>query len=57
VALFQDALRGRCQTGITGALQQDVCKIAERNVWAHGLGHTLGLVDNGIPMLTDHRDP
>ncbi len=57
VALFQDALRGRCEAGLTGALQQDVCESAERNVWAHEFGHTLGLVDNGIPMVTDHRDP
>jgi hypothetical protein len=57
VALFQDAIRERCRSGLTGALQQDVCKLAERNVWAHELGHTLGLVDNGIPMQTEHRDP
>jgi hypothetical protein len=57
VALFQDAIRERCQGGLTGALEQDVCKIAERNVWAHELGHTLGLVDNGVPMVTEHRDP
>jgi hypothetical protein len=57
VALFQDAIRARCQNGLTGALQQDVCKLAERSVWAHELGHTLGLVDNGIPMQTEHRDP
>lgn len=57
VALFQDAIRSRCQSGIAGALQQDICEIAERNVWAHELGHTLGLVDNGLPMVTNHRDP
>jgi hypothetical protein len=57
VALFQDAIRERCKSGLTGALEQDVCKVAERNVWAHELGHTLGLVDNGVPMVTDHRDP
>jgi hypothetical protein len=57
VALFEDTIRGRCQGGLIGALEQDVCKVAERNVWAHELGHTLGLVDNGIPMVTEHRDP
>jgi hypothetical protein len=57
VALFQDAIRGRCESGLLGALQSEICEIAERSVWAHELGHTLGLVDNGIPMLTNHRDP
>ncbi len=24
---------------------------------AHEIGHTLGLVDNGVPMVQDHEDP
>jgi hypothetical protein len=29
----------------------------ENVVLAHELGHLLGLVDNGIPMVDDHADP
>jgi hypothetical protein len=32
VALFQDAIRGRCESGLLGALQQEICEIAERSV-------------------------
>jgi hypothetical protein len=57
VALFQDSLRSNCEGGLLGGLQQEACEVAERNVWAHEIGHVIGLVDNGIPMQTDHRDP
>jgi hypothetical protein len=57
IALFQDSLRGNCDGGLLGGLQQDACEVAERNVWAHELGHVIGLVDNGVPMQTEHRDP
>jgi hypothetical protein len=56
IALFQDALRSNCEGGLFGGLEQDACEAAERNVWAHEMGHVIGLVDNGVPMQTDHRD-
>ncbi len=56
VALFQDAIRARC-SGSVGSLQGDVCELAERSVWAHELGHSIGLVDNGLAMVRDHKDP
>jgi hypothetical protein len=57
IALFQDAIRGPCASGVLGALQQENCEIAERNVWAHEIGHVIGLVDNGVTMGVAHRDP
>jgi hypothetical protein len=57
IALFQDPIRSPCSSGVLGALQQENCEIAERNVWAHELGHVIGLVDNGVVMGVDHRDP
>lgn len=57
IALFQDSLRQNCEGGLLGGFQQEACEVAERNVWAHEIGHVIGLVDNGIPMQTDHRDP
>jgi hypothetical protein len=56
IALFQDAIRSGCSGGVLGALSTDACQIAERNVWAHELGHVLGLVDNGLALQMDHRD-
>lgn len=57
IALFQDAIRSRCASGVLGALQTENCEAAERNVWAHEIGHVIGLVDNGVTMRVNHRDP
>jgi hypothetical protein len=56
IALFQDAIRSGCSGGLLGALSTDTCEIAERNVWAHELGHVIGLVENGLAPQSDHRD-
>jgi hypothetical protein len=56
IALFQDAIRSGC-SGVLGPLQTESCEVAERSVWAHELGHVIGLVDNGLPQQTPHRDP
>lgn len=56
IALFQDPIRSPCASGVLGSLQQENCEIAERNVWAHEIGHVIGLVDNGVTMGVDHRD-
>jgi hypothetical protein len=56
IALFQDAIRAGCSGGLLGALSTEACEIAERNVWAHEIGHIIGLVDNGIAQQTNHRD-
>jgi len=56
IALFQEQLRSACSGGLASALQNDVCSTAERNVWAHELGHVIGLVDNGVPLQSAHRD-
>ncbi len=56
IALFQDAIRSGCSGGVFGAISSESCEIAERNVWAHELGHVIGLVDNGLSLQTNHRD-
>jgi hypothetical protein len=40
-----------------GALTDTLCAQTEYLVWSHELGHVLGLVDFGLPMVMDHRDP
>lgn len=56
IALFQDAIRSGCSGGLLGPFSTDACEIAERNVWAHEIGHVIGLVDNGLPSRVNHRD-
>lgn len=57
IALFQDAIRSGCSGGLLGSLSSEACEVAERNVWAHEIGHVIGLVDNGLAQQTNHRDP
>ncbi len=53
-ALFMDGIEDTCATfGLGDAL----CEKAELWVLTHEIGHVLGLVNNGVPMLTDHEDP
>lgn len=54
IVMFHESLRRACQSDpILGA---DVCREAQYLVWLHEVGHTLGLVDNGLDMVTPHRD-
>jgi hypothetical protein len=55
IALFQDAIRSGC-SGVFGPLQTATCELAERSVWAHEIGHVLGLVENGLAQQVPHRD-
>jgi hypothetical protein len=56
IALFQESIRAGCSGGLLGGLSAQACEIAERSVWAHEIGHVLGLVDNGLTQQTPHRD-
>jgi hypothetical protein len=56
IALFQDAIRAGCSRGLVGSLPDGTCEVAERNVWAHEIGHVIGLVDNGLAQQSPHRD-
>jgi hypothetical protein len=56
MAIYKESLQGSC-TGGLGAIEEQLCRDAEKAIWTHEVGHTIGLVDNGLPMVTDHRDP
>ncbi|HCP48233.1 MAG TPA: hypothetical protein DIU15_19495 [Deltaproteobacteria bacterium] len=43
--------------GVSGPLVDMICPLAEATVAVHEVGHMLGLVDNGIAMVADHKDP
>ena len=54
VVIFSDAVAGMCD----GAILPGTCSTAPffRSVTLHEFGHSLGLVDNGLPMVRDHED-
>ncbi|GAB5543235.1 MAG: hypothetical protein RLO52_11065 [Sandaracinaceae bacterium] len=55
VAMYHSTIESSCRGGpVLGA---EVCAQAQYLVWLHEVGHTIGLVDNGLPMASDHRDP
>jgi hypothetical protein len=58
IALFVDNIQRSCSSrGTLGVLDPSACQRAESAVWLHEVGHILGLVDNGLAMLVNHRDP
>ncbi|CAN5810077.1 hypothetical protein BH11MYX2_BH11MYX2_12160 [soil metagenome] len=51
LAMFKDVIRS------TGSpVFPNVEKFVEQSTLVHELGHAVGLVDNGIPMVTPHKD-
>jgi hypothetical protein len=54
LAMFAERIAQTCNLPAAGAV---LCPLAEATVWTHEIGHVIGLVDNGIPMVNDHRDP
>ncbi|MCL4233154.1 MAG: hypothetical protein KJ042_01400 [Deltaproteobacteria bacterium] len=55
LAIFTDDIDDSCATPLP--FESTLCRLAEQHVLAHELGHVIGLVDNGLPMVTDHKDP
>lgn len=56
IAMYKQTLSSGCDQ-LLPALAGDVCRDAEIAVLTHEVGHVIGLVDNGLPMIRDHRDP
>tara|TARA_B100000029_G_C17418877_1_gene903538 strand:+ start:187 stop:975 length:789 start_codon:yes stop_codon:yes gene_type:complete len=61
IVIFRQAILDLCQS-LTFSTEEEqkrkkACQIAGTEVWIHELGHLLGLVDNGLPMQVDHKDP
>ena len=56
VVMYKQTLAAGCQS-VLAALSDDLCRAAEVTVLSHELGHVIGLVDNGLPMVTPHEDP
>jgi hypothetical protein len=57
IAIFAETIDQLCRGQVGPGLEERLCAGTERSVWVHEIGHLLGLVDNGIPMLTSREDP
>ena len=58
IILFKETIEDACTGSVLGpVLQERACRETERAIWAHEFGHAIGLVDNGLPMAQDHKDP
>ena len=58
IAIFQQTILAACSGSVLPAPLRDLqCGAAEASILTHEMGHLLGLVDNGLPMVTPHRDP
>ena len=54
MVLFRQTMDGVCGKG--PIFTPPACTQAELGVWAHEVGHQLGLVDNGLAMASPHKD-
>lgn len=52
MAIFKDVIK----SSATGAQHILVPKYVEQATLVHEMGHALGLVNNGVPMVTPHQD-
>lgn len=51
VAMFKDVIRSTDVIGFP-----NIVRFVEQSTIIHELGHAFGLVDNGVPMVVNHRD-
>jgi hypothetical protein len=56
LVVFKETIERQCRSGLGSTLGERVCEAAEQGVWTHELGHLLGLVNNGLPMVSPHQD-
>lgn len=58
VAIFKGNVREGARTGVVGGIGVPTVdeRCIERAVLVHEMGHALGLVDLGTPMVRDHED-
>lgn len=56
MAIFRDNIESSCSGGSGGVVGNQLCRLAIKSIWTHEIGHTLGLVDNGISPQADHLD-
>lgn len=57
IVMFRDTLDAGCEGVVVGPVLEQLCADAEFLIWQHEIGHVIGLVDGGLPMVDDHLDP
>lgn len=55
IAMFAETIDDSCSATLP-LVRDRVCREAEAAVWTHEVGHVIGLVNNGIPLVTPHED-
>ncbi|MCB1154374.1 hypothetical protein KDL45_12045 [bacterium] len=56
--IYQDTIDSGCDGMVSGLLGGgEACELATATISMHEMGHLIGLVDNGLPMVEDHKDP
>ncbi|MEZ4287738.1 MAG: hypothetical protein R3A47_06250 [Polyangiales bacterium] len=55
LVIFGDRIDDFC-SGLP-LLSAQKCALAQATIWTHESGHIIGLVDNGVAMVNDHKDP
>ncbi|MBZ0271827.1 hypothetical protein K8I61_07300 [bacterium] len=57
IAIFRDTIDDVCGGGVViPSLEEELCRRAELTIWTHEVGHVIGLVNNGVPMVNAHED-
>jgi hypothetical protein len=61
MVMMRDRIDDACDDPVLsllpGGADEEKCATLEATVLLHELGHLFGLVNNGLPMVTDHQDP
>lgn len=55
LVMFKKTIEDTCKNALP-LLSEELCRSAEQSIWLHELGHIIGLVDNGVPMVMAHKD-
>lgn len=56
IAMFKERIAEQCNSFLALCSSSDRLE-AERTVLTHELGHAIGLVNRGVPMVQPHEDP
>lgn len=57
-AVFDQLFEENCSAApVSEEVRQRLCTAVERTIWTHEMGHLIGLVNLGLPMVVDHEDP
>lgn len=59
IVMFAQTIEETCANalGLVGPVRDRMCTAAHLSILTHEVGHLLGLVDNGLPMVEPHKDP